>query len=107
MKFKKKLNKKGKTPAEIRQELRDIIYEARRQKLAQKAAAASRKAVSFSWEAVKSFVSDVKFKKEEQPTPNESKSIKTKLEQTNNKEVVKMSYYDRWYNIVTAKKTEL
>lgn len=102
MKHKKKLI--GKTPAEIRQELREIIYEARRQKLAQKAAAASRKAVSFSWDAVKSFVSDVKFKKEEQPAPSESKSIKPKLEQADKKEMKKMSYYDRWYNIVSSKK---
>lgn len=101
MNYKKKL--KGKTPAEIRQELREIIYEARRQKLAQKAAAASRKVVSFSWDAVKSFVSDVKFKKEEQPTPNKSKSIKPQMEQINNKEVMKLSYYDRWYNLVSQK----
>ena len=93
----------GKTPAEIRQELREIIYEARRQKISQKAAAASKKALGFSWDAVKSFVSDVKFKKEEQPTPNESKTIKTKLEQINNKEVMKLSYYDRWYNLVSQK----
>lgn len=105
MKQKKKL--KGKTPAEIREELREIIYEARRIKIAQKAAAASRKAVSFSWDAVKSFVSDVKFKKEEQIIPSESRSMKPKSELTNKKEMMKMSYYDRWYNIVSAKQTEL
>ena len=99
MKFKKIV----KTPDEIRKELREIIFEARKQKLAQKAAEASKKAISFSWDAVKSFVSDVKFKKEEQTSHKEVLSNKLKIEKKNSEEMEPISYYDRWYNIVSKK----
>lgn len=99
MKFKKLV----KTPEEIRKELREIVFEARRQKLAKKAAEASKKAISFSWDAVKSFVSDVKFKKEEHAPQKEVVSNKPKIEKKNSEKVEPISYYDRWYNIVSKK----
>ena len=100
MKFKKIV----KTPEEIRKELREIVYEARRQKLAQQAAEASKKAISFSWDAVKSFVSDVKFKKEEHASQKGEVNNKPKLEKKNDEELKPISYYDRWYNIVSKNK---
>lgn len=104
MKFNKIHNLKGKTPEEIRQKLRENVFEARRQKLAQKAAKASKKAISFSWDAVKAFVSDVKFKKEEQAPQKEVVRNKPKLEKKNNEELKTISYYDRWYDIVSKEK---
>ena len=104
MKFKKKLDLIGKTPEERRKELRENVFEARKQKLAQKAAEASKKAISFSWDAVKSFVSDVKFKKENHAPQKEVVSSKSKLEKKNNEEMKIISYYDRWYNIVSKEK---
>jgi hypothetical protein len=104
MKSKKKHHKIAKTPAEVRKELREIVFEARKQKLAKMAAEASRKAISFSWDAVKSFVSDVKFKKEEQAPQEKVVSNKPKLEKINNEDLKPISYYDRWYNIVSKEK---
>ena len=95
-----------KTPAEIRKELREIVYEARRQKIAQKAATASKKAISFSWEAAKAFVSDLQFKKEKS-TPNPQFNKKTTFTpQAQDKESKAVSYYERWYSIVSAPESE-
>lgn len=103
----KKIKLIKKTQAEIRRELREIVYEARRQKLAQKAAAVSKKAVSFSWDAVKAFVSDVQFKKEKETPQKETVSTEKKATPSQNIESKSLSYYDRWYNAVAVNKQEL
>ena len=105
MNYKKRSNLKGKTPAEVRQELREIIYESRRQKIIKRAAETSKKVVDFSWDAVKSFVSDVKFKKEVPSEKKELNNVQPAIKQPHfSEEKEKISFYDRWYNMVSEKK---
>ena len=72
----------------IRAEIRLILDAAREQNLIQKTTSTVRKVRTFTTEDIMSFISDVKVKQSNVVAPPKQKT---------------MSYYDRWYDIVSRK----
>ncbi len=115
-----KKGKISKAREAVREEMRSIIAAAKEKNLIQAAAAKVRKARTFTTEDILSFISDVKVK-----TTNEVKkvvhrhenTVQTKKEKTKpvsspepiktdasiETQVNSMSYYDRWYSLVSDK----
>jgi len=100
----------------VRTEIRQILEAAREQKLIQKTATTVKKVRSFSTEDILSFISDVKVKTKEEvrkmipkneESPNDevkkANSLSNKKETVNKEAEKSMSYYDRWYDLVTVK----
>lgn len=103
----------------IREEMRAIIDAAKKKKLIQVTASTVRKARTFTTEDILDFISDVKvkttnevkkvvhrhestiqtFTKKSIPSPEPVKT-ETNIEKQDNS----MSYYDRWYRLVSEKK---
>ena len=99
----------------IRAEIRLILDAAREQNLIQKTTSTVRKVRTFTTEDIMSFISDVKVKTKEEvkkvipkreSSPDGKSSISTTTAQSNVVAPPKqktMSYYDRWYDIVSRK----
>ena len=99
----------------IREEMRAILAAAREKNLIEKTASTVRKARSFTTEDILSFISDVKVKTKEEvkkiipKRENSQKEVSTnKVAQTQTQietppRQTSMSYYDRWYYMVSKK----
>lgn len=110
----KERGKISKAREAIREEMRSIIEAAKKKKLIQATASTVRKARTFTTEDILSFISDVKVK-----TANEVKKVvrrhdssvqkpKSRTEPVKTKTIIEkkddsMSYYDRWYSLVSEK----
>lgn len=100
----------------IRAEIRLILDAAREQNLIQKTTSTVRKARSFTTEDIMSFISDVKVKTKEEvkkviPKRESSSGSTTTIPTTNTQSDVvaspkqkTMSYYDRWFDMVSKKR---
>ena len=114
----KERGKISKAREAIREEMRSIIEAAKTQKLIQATASKVRKARTFTTEDILSFISDVKVKtanevkkvvgRHDSPvqTPQQEPISRTQLVKTktiNEKKDESMSYYDRWYSLVSVK----
>ncbi|MBE6267314.1 MAG: hypothetical protein E7102_12770 [Prevotella ruminicola] len=98
----------------IRAEIRLILDAAREQNLIQKTTSTVRKVRTFTTEDIMSFISDVKVKTKEEvkkviPKRESSPDGKSSISITTNSKVEAppkqktMSYYDRWYDLVSRK----
>lgn len=85
-----------------REEMRQIIDSARIEKRKQEKAKISRSRRSFTWDDVNAFISDLKFKDEEEnrKVPPQRALIDRPKESATIKKTV--TYYDKWYRLVTS-----